>query len=75
MKINLLKFVENGNGIGGDKFKDNKLFIDSNIGMLCRFSKIVDNIGKLVDEMKKCIGFGDIVFKNLFCVFVVCGEW
>ncbi|EPH6877142.1 phage tail tape measure protein, partial [Escherichia coli] len=64
-KINPPKPVENGNGTGGDKPKDNKPLTDSNTGTLRRLSKIADNTGKLVDETKKRIGPGDIVFKNL----------
>ncbi|EKF9532218.1 phage tail tape measure protein, partial [Escherichia coli] len=63
-KINPPKPVENGNGTGGDKPKDNKPLTDSNTGTLRRLSKIADNTGKLVDETKKRIGPGDIVFKN-----------
>ncbi|EPI9481339.1 phage tail tape measure protein, partial [Escherichia coli] len=61
-KINPPKPVENGNGTGGDKPKDNKPLTDSNTGTLRRLSKIADNTGKLVDETKKRIGPGDIVF-------------
>ncbi|EFB3287265.1 phage tail tape measure protein [Escherichia coli] len=64
-KINPPKPVENGNGTGGDNPKDNKPLTDSNTGTLRRLSKIADNTGKLVDETKKRIGPGDIVFKNL----------
>ncbi|HDM0231905.1 TPA: phage tail tape measure protein, partial [Escherichia coli] len=64
-KINPPKPVENGNGTGGNKPKDNKPLTDSNTGTLRRLSKIADNTGKLVDETKKRIGPGDIVFKNL----------
>ncbi|ELK3448787.1 phage tail tape measure protein [Escherichia coli] len=74
-KINPPKPVENGNGTGGDKPKDNKPLTDSNIGMLRRLSKIADNTGKLVDETKKRIGPGDIVFKNLPRALAVRGEW
>ncbi|EHW95050.1 phage tail tape measure protein, TP901 family, core region, partial [Escherichia coli DEC10F] len=74
-KINLPKPVENGNGTGGDKPKDNKPLTDSNTGTLRRLSKIADNTGKLVDETKKRIGPGDIVFKNLPRVLAVRGEW
>ncbi|MCJ1131740.1 phage tail tape measure protein, partial [Escherichia coli] len=49
----------------GDKPKDNKPLTDNNTGTLRRLSKIADNTGKLVDETKKRIGPGDIVFKNL----------
>ncbi|HCN2808890.1 TPA: phage tail tape measure protein, partial [Escherichia coli] len=52
-KINPPKPVENGNGTGGDKPKDNKPLTDSNTGTLRRLSKIADNTGKLVDETKK----------------------
>ncbi len=51
-KINPPKPVENGNGTGGDKPKDNKPLTDSNTGTLRRLSKIADNTGKLVDETK-----------------------
>ncbi|ENI9428793.1 phage tail tape measure protein, partial [Escherichia coli] len=64
-KINPPKPVENGNGTGGDNSKDNKPLTDSNTGTLRRLSKIADNTGKLVEETKKRIGPGDIVFKNL----------
>ncbi|EEU2123073.1 TPA: phage tail tape measure protein [Escherichia coli] len=74
-KINPPKPVENGNGTGGDNPKDNKLLTDSNTGMLRRLSKIADNTGKLVDETKKRIGPGDIVFKNLPRALAVRGEW
>lgn len=74
-KINPPKPVENGNGTGGDKPKDNKPLTDSNTGTLRRLSKIADNTGKLVDETKKRIGPGDIVFKNLLRAFAVRGEW
>ena len=74
-KINPSKPVENGNGTGGDKPKDNKPLTDSNTGTLRRLSKIADNTGKLVDETKKRIGPGDIVFKNLPRALAVRGEW
>lgn len=74
-KINPPKPVENGNGAGGDKPKDNKPLTDSNTGTLRRLSKIADNTGKLVDETKKRIGPGDIVFKNLPRALAVRGEW
>ncbi|HGC1520791.1 TPA: phage tail tape measure protein [Escherichia coli] len=74
-KINPPKPVENGNGNGGDKPKDNKPLTDSNTGTLRRLSKIADNTGKLVDETKKRIGPGDIVFKNLPRALAVRGEW
>ncbi|EKB0212600.1 phage tail tape measure protein [Escherichia coli] len=74
-KINPPKLVENGNGTGGDKPKDNKPLTDSNTGTLRRLSKIADNTGKLVDETKKRIGPGDIVFKNLPRALAVRGEW
>lgn len=74
-KINPPKPVENGNGTGGDKPKDNKPLTDSNIGTLRRLSKIADNTGKLVEETKKRIGPGDIVFKNLPRALAVRGEW
>ncbi|EIG2041477.1 phage tail tape measure protein [Escherichia coli] len=74
-KINPPKPVENGNGTGGDKPKDNKPLTDSNTGTLRRLSKIADNTGKLVDETKKRIGPGDIVFKNLPHALAVRGEW
>ncbi|KEK81825.1 phage tail tape measure protein, TP901 family, core region [Escherichia coli 3-475-03_S3_C2] len=74
-KINPPKPVENGNGTGGDKPKDNKPLTDSNTGTLRRLSKIADNTGKLVDETKKRIGPGDIVFKNLSRALAVRGEW
>ncbi|EES5525681.1 phage tail tape measure protein [Escherichia coli] len=74
-KINPPKPVENGNGTGGDNPKDNKPFTDSNTGTLRRLSKIADNTGKLVDETKKRIGPGDIVFKNLPRALAVRGEW
>ncbi|EFT2879230.1 phage tail tape measure protein [Escherichia coli] len=74
-KINPPKPVENGNGTGGDKPKANKPLTDSNIGTLRRLSKIADNTGKLVDETKKRIGPGDIVFKNLPRALAVRGEW
>ncbi|EFB3904193.1 TPA: phage tail tape measure protein [Escherichia coli O103:H2] len=74
-KINPPKPVENGNGTGGDKTKDNKPLTDSNTGTLRRLSKIADNTGKLVDETKKRIGPGDIVFKNLPRALAVRGEW
>lgn len=63
-KINPPKPVENGNGTGGDNPKDNKPLTDSNTGTLRRLSKIADNTGKLVEETKKRIGPGDIVFKT-----------
>ncbi|EMJ6855513.1 phage tail tape measure protein [Escherichia coli] len=74
-KINPPKPVENGNGTGGDNPKDNKPLTDSNTGTLCRLSKIADNTGKLVEETKKRIGPGDIVFKNLPRALAVRGEW
>ncbi|WP_275563418.1 phage tail tape measure protein, partial [Escherichia coli] len=74
-KINPPKPVENGNGTGGDKPKDNKPLTDSNTGTLRRLSKIADNTGKLADETKKRIGPGDIVFKNLPRALAVRGEW
>lgn len=74
-KINPPKPVENGNGTGGHKPKDNKPLTDSNTGTLRRLSKIADNTGKLVDETKKRIGPGDIVFKNLPRALAVRGEW
>ncbi|EOM5462256.1 phage tail tape measure protein [Escherichia coli] len=74
-KINPPKPVENGNGTGGDKPKDNKPLTNSNTGTLRRLSKIADNTGKLVDETKKRIGPGDIVFKNLPRALAVRGEW
>ncbi|HFP5756276.1 TPA: phage tail tape measure protein, partial [Escherichia coli] len=74
-KINPPKPVENGNGTGGNKPKDNKPLTDSNTGTLRRLSKIADNTGKLVDETKKRIGPGDIVFKNLPRALAVRGEW
>ncbi|EHW29630.1 phage tail tape measure protein, TP901 family, core region [Escherichia coli DEC8E] len=74
-KINPPKPVENGNGTGGDKPKDNKPLTDSNTGTLRRLSKIADNTGKLVDETKKRIGPGDIIFKNLPRALAVRGEW
>lgn len=74
-KINPPKPVENGNGTGGDNPKDNKPLTDSNAGTLRRLSKIADNTGKLVDETKKRIGPGDIVFKNLPRALAVRGEW
>ncbi|EQA1074056.1 phage tail tape measure protein, partial [Escherichia coli] len=74
-KINPPKPVENGNGTGGDNPKDNKPLTDSNTGTLRRLSKIADNTGKLVDETKKRIGPGDIVFKNLPRALSVRGEW
>ncbi|HFD0742475.1 phage tail tape measure protein [Escherichia coli] len=74
-KTNPPKPVENGNGTGGDKPKDNKPLTDSNTGTLRRLSKIADNTGKLVDETKKRIGPGDIVFKNLPRALAVRGEW
>ncbi|EFI4396322.1 phage tail tape measure protein [Escherichia coli] len=74
-KINPPKPVENGNGTGGDKPKDNKPLTDSNTGTLRRLSKIADNTGKLVDETKKRIGPGDIVFKNLPHALAVREEW
>ncbi|HBN5350497.1 TPA: phage tail tape measure protein, partial [Escherichia coli] len=73
-KINPPKPVENGNGTGGDNPKDNKPLTDSNTGTLRRLSKIADNTGKLVDETKKRIGPGDIVFKNLPRALAVRGE-
>ncbi|ENI6978153.1 phage tail tape measure protein [Escherichia coli] len=74
-KINPPKPVENGNGTGGDNPKDNKTLTDSNTGTLRRLSKIADNTGKLVEETKKRIGPGDIVFKNLPRALAVRGEW
>ncbi|HAX9424717.1 TPA: phage tail tape measure protein [Escherichia coli] len=74
-KINPPKPVENGNGTGSNKPKDNKPLTDSNTGTLRRLSKIADNTGKLVDETKKRIGPGDIVFKNLPRALAVRGEW
>ncbi|HHK8845322.1 TPA: phage tail tape measure protein [Escherichia coli] len=59
----------------GDKPKDNKPLTDNNTGTLRRLSKIADNTGKLVDETKKRIGPGDIVFKNLPRALAVRGEW
>ncbi|WP_338297387.1 phage tail tape measure protein [Escherichia coli] len=59
----------------GDKPKDNKPLTDSNTGTLRRLSKIADNTDKLVDETKKRIGPGDIVFKNLPRALAVRGEW
>ncbi|STL73930.1 tail protein (modular protein) [Escherichia coli] len=55
--------------------KTNKPLTDSNTGTLRRLSKIADNTGKLVDETKKRIGPGDIVFKNLPRALAVRGEW
>ncbi|HBB4821236.1 TPA: phage tail tape measure protein, partial [Escherichia coli] len=72
-KINPPKPAENGTG--GDKPKDNKPLTDSNTGTQRRLSKIADNTGKLVDETKKRIGPGDIVFKNLPRALAVRGEW
>ncbi|STI84730.1 tail fiber protein of prophage CP-933T [Escherichia coli] len=57
-----------------DKPKDNKPLTDSNTGTLRRLSKIADNTGKLVDETKKRIGPGDIVFKNLPRALAVRGD-
>ncbi|EGZ2225577.1 phage tail tape measure protein [Escherichia coli] len=74
-KINPPKPVENSNGTGGDNPKDNKPLTDSNTGTLRRLSKIADNTGKLVEETKKRIGPGDIVFKNLPRALAVRGEW
>lgn len=74
-KINPPKPVENGNGTGGDNPKDNKPLTDSNTGTLRRLSKIADNTGKLVEETKKRIGPGDIVFKNLPRALAVRGKW
>ena len=74
-KINPPKPVENGNGTGGDNSKDNKPLTDSNTGTLRRLSKIADNTGKLVEETKKRIGPGDIVFKHLPRALAVRGEW
>ncbi|MED9637650.1 phage tail tape measure protein [Escherichia marmotae] len=74
-KINPPKSAEDGNGTGSDKPKDNKPLTDSNTGTLRRLSKIADNTGKLVDETKKRIGPGDIVFKNLPRALAVRGEW
>ncbi|MFY1003097.1 phage tail tape measure protein [Escherichia coli] len=74
-KINPPKPVENGNGTGGDNPKGNKPLTDSNTGTLRRLSKIADNTGKLVEETKKRIGPGDIVFKNLPRALAVRGEW
>ncbi|HDQ5160174.1 TPA: phage tail tape measure protein [Escherichia coli] len=74
-KINPPKPAENGNGTGGDNPKDNKPLTDSNTGTLRRLSKIADNTGKLVEETKKRIGPGDIVFKNLPRALAVRGEW
>ncbi len=54
-EINPPKPVENGNGTGGDKPKDNKPLTDSNTGTLRRLSKIADNTGKLVDETKNAL--------------------
>ena len=59
----------------GDKPRDNKPLTDNNTGTLRRLSKIADNTGKLVDETKKRIGPGDIVFKNLPRALAVRGEW
>lgn len=64
-----------GNGTGGDKPKDNNPLTDNNTGTMRRLSKIADNTGKLVDETKKRIGPGDIVFKNLPRALAVRGEW
>ncbi|HBB3148846.1 TPA: phage tail tape measure protein, partial [Escherichia coli] len=72
-KINPPKSAETGTG--GDKPKDNKPLTDNNTGTLRRLSKIADNTGKLVDETKKRIGPGDIVFKNLPRALAVRGEW
>ncbi|WP_024166377.1 phage tail tape measure protein, partial [Escherichia coli] len=74
-KINPPKSAGNSNGTGDDKPKDNKPLTDSNTGTLRRLSKIADNTGKLVDETKKRIGPGDIVFKNLPRALAVRGEW
>ncbi|EHH0249317.1 phage tail tape measure protein [Escherichia coli] len=59
----------------GDNPKGNKPLTDSNTGTLRRLSKIADNTGKLVDETKKRIGPGDIVFRNLPRALAVRGEW
>lgn len=59
----------------GDKPRDNKPLTNNNTGTLRRLSKIADNTGKLVDETKKRIGPGDIVFKNLPRALAVRGEW
>ncbi|HBM9596252.1 phage tail tape measure protein [Escherichia albertii] len=72
-KINPPKSAETGTG--GDKPKDNKPLTDNNTGTLRRLSKIADNTGRLVDETKKRIGPGDIVFKNLPRALAVRGEW
>lgn len=74
-KINPPKSAGNSNGTGDDKPKDNKPLTDSNTGTLRRLSKIADNTDKLVDETKKRIGPGDIVFKNLPRALAVRGEW
>lgn len=74
-KINPPKSAGNSNGTGDDKPKDNKPLTDSNTGTLRRLSKIADNTGKQVDETKKRIGPGDIVFKNLPRALAVRGEW
>ncbi|HBN1792523.1 TPA: phage tail tape measure protein [Escherichia coli] len=77
-KINPPKPV--GKGTGGDKPegdnpKGDKPLTGDNTGTLRRLSKIADNTGKLVDETKKRIGPGDIVFKNLPRALAVRGEW
>ncbi|MEB7741056.1 phage tail tape measure protein [Escherichia coli] len=58
-----------------DKPKDEKPLTDNNTGTMRRLSKIADNTSKLVEETKKRIGPGDIVFKNLPRALAVRGEW
>lgn len=56
----------------GRKPEGSKPLTDNHAGTLRR---IADNTGKLVEETKKRIGPGDIVFKNLPRALAVRGEW
>ncbi|MEZ0583259.1 phage tail tape measure protein [Erwinia sp. STN24] len=49
--------------------------LTGNAGTQRRLQKIADNTGGLLDETKKRIGPGDIVFKNLPRALAVRGEW
>lgn len=73
-KINPPKPVENGNGTGGDKPKDNKPLTDSNTGRYADSAKLlITQVSWLM--RRKRIGPGDIVFKNLPRALAVRGEW
>lgn len=75
-KINPPKPVENGNGTGGDKPKDNKPLTDSNTGTLRRLSKIADNTGKLVDENEKTHWpWAILSLRTCPAHLLFCGEW